>query len=73
MKKYSYKITYIRYNNTDFKGLEFRNTLAEAIDLVNRLKTIAHLSKFKVQKITEETNKAISSYMASLKIESYSP
>lgn len=56
MKKYSYMITYIRYNNTDFKGQEFRNTLAEAIDLVNRLKTIAHLSKFKVQKITEETH-----------------
>lgn len=59
IKMFQYKVSYIRYNNEDFKDCQFCLTKQKAKKLVEGLSKLKHLSKFKIEKIGKENEISI--------------
>ena len=55
MKIKGYRIDYIRYNNTDFKGIHFLPTKKKTDKFIKNLKILGFISKIKVTKLVKLT------------------
>jgi hypothetical protein len=50
----TYKLSYIRYNNEDFSGMLFFDTMEELNETKKELEKLNHLSQFEITEMDSE-------------------